>query len=327
MLDRSWAQTLDNGNTTPVPGETITVNRSAYMTPGSSGASQTWNHSTLTADVTHGVQYVTPASTGFGGSFPGSTVAQIEPTQTGTYAYYMGAANGLHQLGIRQNSTGTTMFYQNSERVVPYPCSYNTTWTDDFSCTAILSGFPMVRSGTVTGSADAYGSLVMPYGTISNVLRLRILEDYMDDIEDLYQIDYLCETYMYYKPGVHLPILNLVTFTSTMMGNTTTTQYSQWISANDAVSIAELLKNSIGVEVFPNPANEAISITFTSEGGATQLDVLDVNGRVVLSDGTTNAMMGLDRRTLDIAALPAGIYHVRVATANGQQGVRRFVKQ
>lgn len=320
-------QTLDNGSCTPVPGETLTVNRGAYVGPGPSGMAQTWNHASLTATATNEVEYVTPASTGFGGSFPGSTVAQVEPTQVGTYAYYMGSANGFHQLGIHQSSTSSTLFYQNSEKVIPYPCSYGTTWTDDFSCSTTLSGVPVMRSGTVSGTADAFGNLVMPYGTISNVLRLHVTEDYMDDLEDLYQIEYDSEMYMYYKPGVHLPILNITIFTASVDGFPSSNQYTQWISAEDATSVAELLNNTIGIDVFPNPAQDNIDLVFSSEGGAIQMDVLDVNGRIVLSEGTTNAVMGLDRRSLDIISLPAGIYHVRILAANGQQGVRRFVKQ
>lgn len=85
-------------------------------------------------------------------------------------------------------------------------------------------------------------------------------------------------------------------------------------------------QNSIGMQVHPNPANEMISITLNSTSGAVRMDVLDMNGRTVLSEGTTGAVAGTDRRHMDIRGLSAGLYHIRVLTSNGQQGVRRFVK-
>ena len=67
--------------------------------------------------------------------------------------------------------------------------------------------------------------------------------------------------------------------------------------------------------VFPNPVSERLTAVFQSDGPA-RVDVLDVLGRrvTVLHDGPAAAGQ---TATLDAAALPAGVYMIRLTTADG----------
>jgi len=315
-------QTLNNANTSPVPGDVFLVNSSAYTAEGPPGAGQIWDHSDLTSQSSSTLTMVTPASTGFAASFPGATAAQGQG-QPGSFGFLKASATGLESLGARSAASSLTMFYSNSQIQLPYPCSYNTTWTDEYSSTYTSNGSPGTRTGTITGEADGYGTLIMPYGTVANVLRVRIMESQLDDFPGLYQVEYSSDHFIYFKPGFHNPLLGIYSITTVLFGAPTTTQYVTWLDGS-AVSVDELSSKSIGIDVFPVPARDMISVSFGTEGGQLRVDVLDAQGKLVREESVT-ASIGIDIHTMDIGNLDAGLYHLRVTTKSGQQGVRRFV--
>ncbi len=79
------------------------------------------------------------------------------------------------------------------------------------------------------------------------------------------------------------------------------------------------------LNTWPNPAQDRLEISLTSiKNGQVRTEVIDANGRRVV--GTLHQLVnGQNRITLDVAALPAGMYLLRIG--EGQQTVvRRFVK-
>lgn len=314
-------QTLDRSNSAPVPGDSYTVQRGDYVIEGPSGTSQTWDHSDLSSLGPSTITYVTPASTGFASSFPGATVAQPITVFTGTYEFYNASDTGLFELGSQ--SMGNTLFYNNSELLIPFPCSYATTWTDDFSSTYDLSGQPAERTGTISGEADGTGTLIMPFGTVQNVIRVHITESFQSVLDGTPYFDYSSDHYLYYRPGFHYPILGIYQTISSLSGTQQQLDYSQWVDGAD-VSVQDLLSNSIGIDVFPNPANEELSINFGSAGGAVVFEVIDVHGRKVQEE-VRSAVTGVDQQILDVSDLSSGVYHLVISSLNGDRGVRRFV--
>lgn len=315
------AQTLTQANSAPVPGDSFTVQRGSYVEQGPAGTAQTWDHSDLVSLGASSFAYVTPASTGVASSFPGATVALPVNGVPGSYVFYNSASNGLFQLGARQ--TGTTLFYNNAETLFPYPCSYGTTWTDEFGSNYTTGGQPAVRTGTITGEADGTGTLILPFGTVSNVIRIHIVENSEDVLSSVPYYTFASDHYVYLKPGFHGPIFGIYQTTSATFGNPAELNYTQWVDAAD-VSVQDLMKNSIGIDVFPVPANDALNVVFSSQGGAVDLQVMDAQGRIVHQE-TRAAIIGIDRQVLDVKTLSSGVYHLRILAPNGDQGVRRFV--
>ena len=317
------AQTLNNGNTSAVVGETFTMHEANYMPPGPAGASQTWNFASLNTGAAQALGYVTPASTGHSSGVPGANLAADVGSDNS--AFDQTSANGWDLLGV-YSSTGTvTMFYSNSERTLSYPLSYNDTWSDTFASNFTSNGFPVARAGSCNGIADGYGTLVMPYGTVTNVLRVKFDEDYSDDIGGFGTVDYDFTSYSWIKPGTHNPLLVINDNVTTSFGSPTTTQIARWLQGGP-IGIDEALRNAIGIDIFPNPATDAVSVVFSSEGGSLQLEIIDNTGRLVRSEGL-NATLGIGRHDLDVIALPAGLYMVRITAPNGQQGTQRLVVQ
>lgn len=76
-----------------------------------------------------------------------------------------------------------------------------------------------------------------------------------------------------------------------------------------------------GLTVFPNPADDLVTIGWPAATGEVVVDVLDITGRIVR---TTRAGAATGRMELDVDALAAGDYTVRVRVA-GATAVQRLV--
>ncbi len=78
------------------------------------------------------------------------------------------------------------------------------------------------------------------------------------------------------------------------------------------------------LQIFPNPANSTVTLQLSDpQDEIRQITVANMQGQVMLSQ-TVNATTPY---TLDISALPAGIYAVRVLTANGNVATAKVVKE
>lgn len=322
VITSSNAQTLNDGTTSMQPGQSFLVHYAPYIAPGSAGAGQTWNFAALTTDSTEIITYAVPGSTAYYASFSSSTAAQ--DLGNGDYAYFKGNSSGLELMGVATG--GDLIIYQNSERTLQYPCSYLSQWVDAFNADFTLGGVNITRSGSVSGNADGYGSITMPFGTVSNVLRVKSTEVY-SDARPFGNIDYNFITYNFYKPGVHNPIVTLSDMTTTFLGTPVVAQSAVWLDATQ-VGIQEALQNTIGVEVYPNPADQLISVVFSADGTAgLNLEVLDLTGKVAWRSVLGTRAPGIQKESIDISGLASGLYNVRITDGLGGQGIKRMVVQ
>ncbi len=92
-------------------------------------------------------------------------------------------------------------------------------------------------------------------------------------------------------------------------------------ATKDAVEIPLFSSKKI-LDVFPNPAQNKLNINLTGYQGVSNISVLDVNGKQVANLRTSNV-----NSSMDISKLPAGVYMLKVYTANGEVLNTRVVKQ
>ncbi len=79
----------------------------------------------------------------------------------------------------------------------------------------------------------------------------------------------------------------------------------------------------VGMQLLPNPADEAVTISFASTSGSATLEVSDLSGRMVRSL-SSSALAG--RVTVDVRDLAPGGYNVTLTTADGRQVERLVVR-
>ncbi|SEV89602.1 Por secretion system C-terminal sorting domain-containing protein [Chitinophaga sp. YR573] len=76
------------------------------------------------------------------------------------------------------------------------------------------------------------------------------------------------------------------------------------------------------VSVFPNPANNVVNINLPGLKGKSEVSMFDVNGRVVLRREVNTVST-----QLDISALPAGVYMIRIKNGVKQVNMTKIIKQ
>jgi hypothetical protein len=75
-------------------------------------------------------------------------------------------------------------------------------------------------------------------------------------------------------------------------------------------------------EVYPNPASSILSIVNNSGLNISSLEVLDMNGKIVMASQAINHL----QTDLDVSQLQIGIYLIQL-TIDEQTMTKRFIKQ
>jgi hypothetical protein len=90
------------------------------------------------------------------------------------------------------------------------------------------------------------------------------------------------------------------------------------LQAND---IKTPIMNNISINIFPNPAIDAVYIATTDKTDLQRIDVYDVTGKMVLSQNTSSSTAALS-----LSGIAPGIYTIHTLTNNGW-GAAKLVKQ
>lgn len=310
--------TLTFTTNAPVVGTQYTLNYGDYVPPGSAGAMQSWDLSGLQSDSTDALEMVAPSSTTNGSAFPTATVAELSSPVT---TYYQVDANGIHFAG---SDDGTSLIVNDPlPTYVPFPCTMGNSWSTPHAATFEFDGNDVFRSGTVSGEADGYGTLTMPWGTVPNALRIHLM-NVMQDSLALFTMDYTYDSYLYYVAGQSYPIAELVTATIDMgFGQPQVVQFSRWTGELTLGTGATSLNDGV-VRVYPNPATDGVNIVVTDDFAANPtVTVLDVAGRAVHQQGLVVASG--NTAPLDLGALPPGTYTLVIVDRKGLRATAQVV--
>lgn len=309
--------TLTFSGNAPTPGTSYEWNFSEYIDPGSAGAGQVWNFSQLTSDSTGLVTLVDPATTAYGSLFPTATVAEVSD---GSTVYFRVANNGVYLLGYEAEDM--PVVFSDEGRYLPYPCSHQSTWTDTYSATFEDEEMEVVMAGSIVGTADGYGTLILPNGTLTNVLRVHWVQE-EEMTSGMITFNTVFDNHLYYVPGSSYPVVQTVSATSTFFGNTIVTEFTQWVS-NLTTGLAEFTERGTPIQLFPVPTNGDLNYELPAHfRGASDITIADASGRTVLATRTTSTHGS--KGHIDTGMLPKGIYQFMVTDVNGQRASSRFV--
>ncbi len=309
--------TLDFPASAPTAGTSFLVKYGAYSAVGAGGTDQTWDYASLVADSTAYVFVEDPAATPGAAQFPSATAAVVAPSGT---EYFQASSWVLELVG--PSLIGQTAPLTNPASYLPFPCTYQSSWEDDFAGAIDVMGFAIEVTGNVIGVADGYGTLILPEGTVNDVLRVRrvtttslITAFGNGEIEE--------DAYAFYKVGLGLPILEVSATTGDLpLLGPLDIQSLEWTDVN-SVGFADLFSDAIGMEVFPNPATDMVQVNFGLSGGRTvAIELMDLSGRAVRTVGVNTANSGVHTSMVDLAGLPAGMYMLRITDDNGRVGTK-----
>lgn len=236
------------------------------------------------------------------------------------YGYYKASSTAYQSYG---SSSSVVISNSDPEDYLHFPFTYNNTYSDPWAATFSNGGYTFYRTGHTVVTADAYGTLITPTGTYTNVTRVYMHEIYQDstNIGTPYVITYDNQEYLWYKDGTHAPLAATFSFTSSVGSNTQSSFYlssfTSGIDENEGLSAFSL---------FPNPATSAITLSFDAkENKNLEATVFNSVGQQVQPAVALDAMQGANTITLDVSTLPEGIYFAQIKANGNIAATRRFV--
>ncbi|HRP01142.1 MAG TPA: T9SS type A sorting domain-containing protein [Candidatus Kapabacteria bacterium] len=188
-----WAQPTITNKMTPQIGEKYAY--SYYDTvgvkQGNAGANVLWDFSTLVklqgSEQTVNFEIVSPNTTPYANTFAGANYAYKQKdaeNQTDSYVYYKSSSDRIERLGVGFAEGAEIL--SDWELVQKFPFTYEDSFSDAFKGTidVVAEGqsFNLKRGGSIAITADAYGTLKLPSGTFSNVLRLKVIQSISDTL-------------------------------------------------------------------------------------------------------------------------------------------------
>lgn len=303
--------TLTQAANGPVPGLSFNLNYSPIADPGSAGPDATWDFSTLAVDSTDLVEWVLPSETSSGALFPTADVAELWDV----ISYSQVTANGLYVVG--GDELGTIVSYSDSRQALPFPCTYQTTWNDNYEGGYTTMGFTVVRTGNYGGTADGYGTVQLPWGTVPDVLRIHIVA-HQEDVTDFGTLYLDLDAYQYFVAGSAWPLVEVASATASSVGGTFTNEYTLWRQDN-GTGVPASMVNTDALRIWPNPVANTLNVAWDAPGLRT-ISIFDASGREVRNTSVNGTL-----QVFDLAHLPPGLYTLRCTNAAGSTA-QRFLK-
>ncbi|MBL7953127.1 MAG: T9SS type A sorting domain-containing protein [Flavobacteriales bacterium] len=316
----AMAQTLDNSNVPIIGDEWLYVNCGPITLDGT-GADQIWDAGDATSvGNVQGIQCLSPLNTTAGDYFPD---AQFALGYAGTTTYLQADADGMYVIGIHVSSLPITSTYTDPLRQLAFPATLGDTWSDGYVGSYTYDDEVVDQNGEMTCTVSGIGDMILPWGTVENVLRLDITETYTEEgLGNTYVMERTLSEF--YRPGLRTYLARLYSISTSLNGVPGGTSEGFLYVEEDAFTgLSDAHARSIGMEVFPNPAAEQATVILGSTGNLS-LTLFDAAGKAVLRQAPTTAP-GLIKATLDLQALPAGVYSLRAQSSNGDTGSTRLV--
>lgn len=102
--------------------------------------------------------------------------------------------------------------------------------------------------------------------------------------------------------------------------------YIDDINIQGATGVVEAEDGISAFNVFPNPANDNSTVEFSiNESQNMNVDIVDLNGKIVQSVHSGNLAAGMHRMPINVAELSSGMYFVRLQNAEGNYLMRKLL--
>ncbi len=175
------------------------------ITIGPSGASQTWNFSTISEDALDTMTFQDPTPLPGSVDFPLSNLGMTEASDDSSWIFLTKntfglAINGVHQV---QGGVGTSIPFANT--IITFPSTmgtnYGGSWNGTLGAFALgldpdslfplpdgphghVDSLKLTRTSTLTSNIDAWGDVTTPFGTFAS-LRQIVMEENTDSLWQL----------------------------------------------------------------------------------------------------------------------------------------------
>jgi hypothetical protein len=281
----------------PQNNDNFIIHYAPYISPGSSGINQVWNMSSLdNSSVIVRKAYKSSAN---------KICADQCYRPTNTELWITGTYIPVNNLWLENN--------EGEEMLLKYPLTYgsnySSTWGgSDYQESVHMSAY---HGGTTIAVADGVGTLMLPTGTFSNVIRVHFSRQYWMYIGTSPgngAPGYIEDIYSWYSAEQHLEVAKVYSFsTGSPFHDKKWTSYTEFVP--DPVGLQENSENQ-KIKVFPIPANEAITVHDENDL-IVHITLTDLSGRMIYeSDSVVNS-------SINLSDLPAAIYTLVIHKKDG----------
>lgn len=310
------AQTLTEPNHSPASGEQFSNVQcdSTGVTPGSSGTGINWNFSSVMAHTAIVNNFTAmPTSTVNPYPVPGITVA----SSINNISYYTTSSSFFKYWGgnITAGPVSGNLIYSSPAISATYPMSLNSTTSSVTGGTINVSS-PLSLNGTFIGNsgviADATGTVVLPFGTFTNVIRV-VSTQTIEFTTALANGTVTQMNYDYYSTTVKPSLFTI---------STSTLNVPAFGAPSTQTIVTRLIPSTVGVRenyqlisdlsVYPNPAITQLNFN-TENKTAKHVFIYDVSGKLIESKLFTDGKL-----TLNVSDYANGMYFFNVTGADNQ---------
>lgn len=280
------------------------------------GASQVWNFDQLTEIGSSGYTNVAPTA-GETSTYPGTTtVIAGDVNGNTTQMFTKNVSNtvsitGLLAIGLQLN------FATNNATLGTFPLNYGFSNTDAVAGTYNYTTYSGTFTGNIVTTVDAYGTLTRNIGGMptSNVTRLKTVITLTLNYSILVNVGTITQTTYSYYPEHVLGMFNGPLFrSSTTSALVPLASIDQTDTVNESFAAVLLgVENNVydnQIQIVPNRIKDLLQIQNPSNQKITTIQVIDTNGRTVLTQNSFE-------NPIDISALQDGIYLVNITTDKG----------
>ncbi len=348
------AQISITNTSMPLSGDTIRYSSATLASVGNytaTGANYVWNFSSLIPNSQKLREFKASLSTPYGFFFfPPKYGEKITdtvklpvavpgiPTITDIYNFYKKTATvfAVEGLGIKLAGFPVPNFYTDEDELYNFPLNYTDRDSTTFkfsTITSTLIPFVYKKQGYRITEADGWGSITTPYGT-DNCLRVITTQYSIDTLRGSLTVGTFTvpfnfgfpnnqRSYQWLTTGEKIPYLevsgNLVgtAFTPTQV------KYRDHIQSFVGIKEQDL---ELALSVFPNPTNNQLVIITPQHQGAIQAEMVNLQGKVVLSQLLTQNSDIANQHLLNVSGLAKGLYVLNLSTPTSKQSLKISVQ-
>ena len=293
--------TLTQANSTPAIGDSFAlISEATVLNVTHDGPNEIWDFSGVTG-VTQSYSAISLANSQDPSSFPSATMVESYPTNE---IYTFSSSTDFSQVGMY--APGQIRLINSDPReTLKFPLTFQTSFNETFlgDLTNIASGQTFERGGTVAIESDGYGDVILPYTTVTNVLRVKTTSNYTDIFQGISIADYEEVLYQWYDGNNHTYVAAYHELYINGSLNATTAIIMDQTTLVTSVPDINTTKSS-KVSFFPNPAVE--SITIESSDNIKSIYIVDLKGQVVY---TLNEVS--NKQVINITDLNSGMYFIK----------------
>jgi NADPH-dependent 7-cyano-7-deazaguanine reductase QueF-like protein len=309
--------TLTGLNSNPVFGENVNLAYYNYIAQGNSGASQTWNFAAITPVTAGTVATYTNGAVNSSDlvTFPSANIVQT--FTNGQKSFFTTTSSSYQFQGVIAGAQ--VIDYSNPEDQMRFPMTFGTaSYTDAFVAAVDNGAQQFSRIGNSTVVADGYGTIILPGGTYTNVLRVKNTQIYQDSINLApgfdYIYDYTNTQYLWYLPNNHVPIFTTYNLSYVLNGGAPTVSQGAYKLATIATADVSEITAIHSLSIYPNPINTGeINLDLNLiEDIAYDLIIMNSIGQEVFVSKNELGQFGYNGNKIDVSQLTNGMYTVQI---------------